>query len=72
MLPDVDPVVVKPVAEDVPPFGVLPQGQRPARREGLNGTVPGKVFPARHAGLRSGEMGTVRDDIERCESTKED
>ncbi|MGA5305932.1 hypothetical protein ACPCHT_39000, partial [Nucisporomicrobium flavum] len=32
-----------------------------------NGTVPGTVFPARHAGLSSGGMGTVSDDIERCE-----
>lgn len=36
------------------------------------GTVPGAVFPARHAGLRSGGMNTVSDDIERCESTEED
>jgi hypothetical protein len=35
------------------------------------GTVPGAVFPARHAGRRSGGMGTVSDDIERCESTEE-
>jgi hypothetical protein len=34
--------------------------------------VPRTVFSARHAGLRSGEMGTVSDDIERCESTEED
>jgi len=27
------------------------------------GTVPRSVFPARHAGLRSGGMGTVSDDI---------
>jgi hypothetical protein len=37
-----------------------------------DGTVPGAVFSARHAGLRSGGMGTVSDDIERCESTEED
>jgi hypothetical protein len=35
-------------------------------------TVPRTVFSARHAGLRSGGMGTVSDDIERCESTEED
>jgi 2-polyprenyl-6-methoxyphenol hydroxylase-like FAD-dependent oxidoreductase len=36
-----------------------------------NGTVPRSVFPARHAGLRSGGMGTVSDDIGPCESTQE-
>ncbi len=36
------------------------------------GTMPGAVFSARHAGLRSGGMGTVSDDIERCESMAED
>ncbi len=35
------------------------------------GTVPRSVFPARHAGPRSGGMGTVSDDIGRCESTRE-
>ncbi|MFC5098925.1 hypothetical protein [Amycolatopsis plumensis] len=35
------------------------------------GTVSGSVFPARHAGLRSGGMGTVSDDIGPCESTQE-
>ncbi len=39
---------------------------------GLVGTLPGAVFSARHAGLRSGGMGTVSDDIERCESMAED
>src|SRR4051812_35422363 len=36
------------------------------------GTVPQTVFLARHAGLRSGGMGTVSDDIEYHESTEED
>jgi hypothetical protein len=35
-----------------------------------DGTVPRSVFPARHAGLRSGGMGTVSDDIGACESTQ--
>jgi branched-chain amino acid transport system ATP-binding protein len=35
------------------------------------GTVQGTVFPARQAGLRSGGMGTVSDDIGCCESTQE-
>ena len=35
------------------------------------GAVPRSVFPARHAGLRSGGMGTVSDDIGSCESTQE-
>ena len=34
------------------------------------GTVDQTVFSARHAGLRSGGMGTVSDDIRRCESTQ--
>ena len=36
---------------------------------GLTGTVDQTVFSARHAGPRSGGMGTVSDDIGRCEST---
>jgi hypothetical protein len=36
----------------------------------LDGTVQRTVFPARHAGLRSGGMGTVSDDIGRHESTQ--
>jgi hypothetical protein len=35
------------------------------------GTVQRTVFPARHAGLRSGGMGTVSDDIGCCECTQE-
>jgi hypothetical protein len=35
------------------------------------GTVQGAVFLARHAGLRSGGMGTDSDDIGRYESTQE-
>ena len=35
-----------------------------------SGTVDQTVFSARHAGLRSGGMGTVSDDIGRCESTQ--
>ncbi len=34
-----------------------------ARRSAPGGTVPRSVFPARHAGLRFGRMGTVSDDI---------
>ncbi len=33
------------------------------------GTVSRSVFLARHAGLRSGGMGTVSDDIWGCDST---
>jgi membrane-associated protein len=36
---------------------------------GGSGTVQRTVFPARHAGLRSGGMGTVSDEIGCCEST---
>ena len=36
-----------------------------------SGTVPRSVFPARHAGLRSGGMGSVSDDIGSCEFTQE-
>ncbi len=43
-------------------------GHRDGGRDG--GTVPRSVFPARHAGLRSGGMGTVSDDIGPCESTQ--
>ncbi|MFB9689745.1 hypothetical protein, partial [Amycolatopsis plumensis] len=39
-----------------------------AREIRFAGTVSGSVFPARHAGLRSGGMGTVSDDIGPCES----
>jgi len=35
-----------------------------------HGTVDQTVFPARHAGPRSDGMGTVSDDIGRCESTQ--
>jgi hypothetical protein len=44
-----------------------------ARRDPVGrscGTVDQTVFSARHAGLRSGGMGTVSDDIRRCESTQ--
>jgi hypothetical protein len=34
------------------------------------GAVDQTVFSARHAGPRSGGMGTVSDDIGRCESTQ--
>ncbi|WP_305080982.1 recombinase family protein [Pseudonocardia sp. WMMC193] len=34
------------------------------------GTVSRSVFSARHAGLGSGGMGTVSDDIGSCESTQ--
>jgi len=37
---------------------------------GRFGTVDQTVFSARHAGLRSGGMGTVSDDIGPCESTQ--
>jgi hypothetical protein len=51
-------------------------GVRPQQCEVLvaavRGTVPQTVFLARHAGLRSGGMGTVSDDIEYHESTEED
>jgi hypothetical protein len=43
--------------------------RRVAWRRG--GTVSRSVCPARHAGLRSGEMGTDSDDIGPCESTEE-
>jgi hypothetical protein len=33
------------------------------RRKEAEGTVQRRVFSARHAGLRSGGMGTVSDDI---------
>jgi hypothetical protein len=40
------------------------------RRDGSpDGSVSRSVFPARHAGLRFGGMGTVSDDIGPCEST---
>ena len=42
-----------------------PQGGTP-----YLGAVDQTVFSARHAGLRSGGMGTVSDDIGRCESTQ--
>jgi DNA invertase Pin-like site-specific DNA recombinase len=43
---------------------------RLARNNADWGTVQRTVFPARHAGLRSGEMRTVSDDIRRYESTQ--
>jgi hypothetical protein len=48
-------------------FDIAFDGRLSAAR---SGTVDQTVFSARHAGLRSGGMGTVSDDIGRCESTQ--
>jgi hypothetical protein len=50
-----------------PPFK---PGQYTSIRYSDRGTVSRTVFPARHAGLRSGGMGTDSDDIGRYESTE--
>jgi len=47
------------------------QSTRSMATNDSGGTVHRTVFPARHAGLRSGGMGTVSDDIGCCESAQE-
>jgi hypothetical protein len=46
-------------------------GTPPVLLSARKGTVQRTVFLARHAGLRSGGMGTVSDDIGCCECTQE-
>ena len=46
-------------------------GSSPKPSTSFKGTVQRTVFPARHAGLRSGGMGTVSDGIGCYESAQE-